>query len=685
MNDCLVQKIRSTELSKYVVTSKNTYNSGGLFVLQPQIGSVVFDFNVDNATSCIVKFKRHSGNGILMLASGESSKGFQINSKSGQNILYNLADDKKLQVHRTGRSRGEISISEVLLYSNLKTDWNEELEKCEEHACLSLKDNKLFASNGGFIKGPDIHVETNPSGVFKVNGDRITFFKSCQIVELKVGSGIATKNKLEGPAPIERADQNSAEESENVIYDTKYEGFSQDFCNRDATVNSVGVFLNHKGSYNIPLTSLVKDKKYLISAEVLRVNGNGKFLFGILPDDNASLVRIAPTKPKKFSFEVIPKNDNYTLSIWRHQSAKGKIYVTRIFVKSDSELSENRKIEMQHIDVRQPESNMRHASPAAPVQSIPSIQPVFTTPSTQNDENIKNAFRHFSVFPVDDSVVEKKINLSGVLEPVDVKSRLWYNMVRNCFIDLKYVFNDGVAYHNDKGSKARQTVSLSSITNLKPFNRVFLHEIPDNHVISKNAEAILKQCVEIITPSLTDLFRLKKITGKDNVKLSNLPLPYVIGEYKTKNYYIYFEDDSIFTTKLVSAWNKDKGILYIVGSNASQLPDWVKHISPTCKYQELFRYIIEARGLIYFSRNTHHNSGLTDLARVCHIPILTNNHQFLMKETVVRNDVNNGVDVKDLTAIIPSFYKREGTKVQIDYGNYTNSIVVKKMNDILGK
>jgi hypothetical protein len=112
----LIKTIKATELKNNISISKDIFFDESSCILQPKSGCITFTFDQD-ANSCIIKFKRNSGNGIVFLSSGEHSKGFQVYSTSSQSIAYNLTDGK-LQVNRTTRSRGDLSILEISLYSD---------------------------------------------------------------------------------------------------------------------------------------------------------------------------------------------------------------------------------------------------------------------------------------------------------------------------------------------------------------------------------------------------------------------------------------------------------------------------------------------------------------------------------------------------------------------------------------
>lgn len=372
MEISLYRKVSSSEMNEFITSSLNTYWANNELVLQPKSGSVTFDFKGTPAQSCAIKFRRVSGNGILLLCS-DKNKAYQVNSKNNQVISYDFGSDKQLKIHRTQRSRGDLSIIDISLYMNAYTrdDWNNEVCKAEGHACLRIIGNQLHASEGAWIKASEIDVQTNPANMFIKNKDTVRFLGSCRIVKLNISKGDLKKpeppvkslnlpikreekiNKKPQPEISNVALTKSAPKENLVVYDTKTAGFSQAFCNAFAKATASGVTINHRGAYNIPLKNINSNTTYIVKVQIAKTSGNGKFMFGILPDQVTTSARIATTMAKDFVSEIRPSQggNSYTLSVWRHPSAKGYVQLYRLIVTSNEETQPLEVREVSHISL----------------------------------------------------------------------------------------------------------------------------------------------------------------------------------------------------------------------------------------------------------------------------------------------------------------------------------------------
>ncbi|MFA5758935.1 MAG: hypothetical protein WC942_06230, partial [Clostridia bacterium] len=181
---------------------------------------------------------------------------------------------------------------------------------------------------------------------------------------------------------------------------------------------------------------------------------------------------------------------------------------------------------------------------------------------------IKDDFRHYSILKKDEYVVNNKIIKNGILELNCFESKLWYNRVNSCFSNIGYCSKNHICYHNEKPEKQEANIQLTSINYLHKHNRIFLQPFYDRYFLTEKNINILKQAKEIITPSLVDMLKIRDKLPDSNINICYLPLPILdIEKYTTKDYYIYIEQDSDLTEKLISVWDHTKGNLYIIGSN----------------------------------------------------------------------------------------------------------------------
>jgi len=178
----VIRKLFPSEFGSYTVSSNAIFYNNNALYLQPKSGSISFDFGSE-ATRCVFRIKRVSGNGLIFISSGGKSKEVQVGSMSGQAVSCDI-DKGKVQLHRTIRSRGDLLILDVVVYKN-KVNWSAEIKKCEEYSNLRIADDELFAEEGGFVRGDVTEIETDPTGSFIRTGSVIRFTKSCRVTGLK--------------------------------------------------------------------------------------------------------------------------------------------------------------------------------------------------------------------------------------------------------------------------------------------------------------------------------------------------------------------------------------------------------------------------------------------------------------------------------------------------------------------
>lgn len=200
----LFKEISADSLKDYVVYSINCYVRDGRYILQPNNASVTFNFKNIEPVSCVILIRRESGNGVFTISGNKTSKEHQINSKSNQGIIHTIGEDGSIRIFRTARGRGEISIIGVSLYINQKSadEWSDEVSKCENHTCISILKDKLYASDGGWMLGYITTIKTNPVDSFIKTGNMVRFLRSCQITDLEVEGPSKVENQIIKPKII---------------------------------------------------------------------------------------------------------------------------------------------------------------------------------------------------------------------------------------------------------------------------------------------------------------------------------------------------------------------------------------------------------------------------------------------------------------------------------------------------
>jgi hypothetical protein len=635
----LYQKLEGHELRQFIETTTNAHWVNETLVLQPKFGSTVLNFTGHGVISCVLNFKRISGNGIVLISSNGKSKEYQINSKSSQSISVNIGGDGKLTIHRTNRSRGDLSLLDVSLYKdvNTKTDWNKIINKCDGHACLRLIGNNLYASDGAWLRGQNIKVQTNPPGMFVKTGDTIKFLGSCRVVELEVSGDpqpekppikplnlpIKKEEKVEAqpkpdsikkepkPAP----DLAEPEQLSNVVYDTKTSGFAHGYCNSFAKATSSGVMLDHRGGYNIPLRDLKPNKTYVITVQVARISGNGKFIFGILPDNGTSTTRVAAGGTQAFTTEIRPivGGDSYSLSVWRHPSAKGQIQLSRIIVLSETSAAPLEAREINHIQlpitaekVERPKVALE--SPILNANNKPLI-------CTDLGNAIRQRALEFS------RAVPQKYKPST---PLSIKSTIKTNTLSGMrWLSMVHPFIPDVQPHDDPHA------SISRIDNLIRAKKMYIEEFTGT--VPDSAIDVLNLADEVFVASNLNAEVVRHKAGIQNLRVTSKRLPYITPKPLNligQDYVLISNDDPQVTEYMLNALEPIGAKIVLLGARG-QVPKNVFPVNEYTPYDQLLHIFGNAKTFVDIPLVEDQLSNFVDLALASGVQVVSSSWAYM--------------------------------------------------------
>lgn len=513
--DVIYKTILADDLKDYIISCKDAYNSGNSFILQPKTGALKLNFKDENLSFAIIKFKRRSGNGLVMVSSSCFSKDYQINSKIEQGINHNIGKDGLLTIHRTNRSRGEVSFSEIVLYKSEMSveEWNTELKKAEDYSCLRFIDNSLFASSGGYIIGSVSNIKTDPENAYiRDNNYKIRFLTSCKIVELNISGERKTpqnpvvevfdkpiQEEITKSLPVKF--QKINEETEFLIYDTDTEGFSFSYCKNGAIIEDNGMLLlNFTSEYTIPLSvNLDTGSNIKVKVEACKKDGNGKLVFGIYPGgNNEKSIKITSKVCKTFIEKInsLPYSENYTIKVGRPLSSKGFVYIKRIIVYSDSVTS---KVKAKNY--LQSFYNVENSS-----QEVLYVDNI-TNNILAKSLSFSNIVNHNYL------VGESEINNSELIIDINTyHGRLWFSRIKPFIPNVKI-----------KTVEDNVDVSISHVNNLIPAKTMFIDGYFSS-LTEKSLEILNAAENVLVSPKIDN----SVITGiKSNIIRTNLILPQV--------------------------------------------------------------------------------------------------------------------------------------------------------------
>lgn len=621
MATSLVKKISPGEFGPLIQTTKNAYVSGNLMIIQPKLGQVIFDFSSIRADTCVVRLRRDSGNGIMMINSNGLSRGHQINSRVSQSISFQLGGDRLIQIHRTNRSRGDISILDMSFYYEKKSaaDWNNEIKKCDEYKCLRLIGDDLHASDGAYLKGNILHVETEPSGMFIKKDNVVKFLGSCKVIELEVEieskqtpqEEVPVKN-LEGPKvdDVKLSHKKPSSTNPLYIYDTNQSGFSPIFGSKDSVVNTGGVTLDRHGSYNIPLNGIDPNKKYSISVDVSRVDGNGKFMSNILPSSSDSIVKIASNEVKTFTFDVSPSSSsNYSLSVWRHPSSKGRIRVSRVIVSGGVEAVPL----VEPIKTQQ----LRHIQDRS-VPKPPESKPPESKKVQSGSPPVVLSYENDSVAKMSISFADHYIEQKQDAIPISISTvsgMLWLSKVQ------KLTKNFSLA------KKAK--ISICSVENIQSASKIFLDSFKESQLNESVIEA-LKKADLIFTPTEQGVSALMDRLPDNGIRCLTRVWPYVdpviVPFLNKKEFILVTNRNPAVTAHVIDSFPNER--IVVIGARGDY-PLNVVPINEYFPYAQLLWVLNRSKAVFDFHSVEDHKSGLLDLCMNLGTPVVTSSWHYM--------------------------------------------------------
>ncbi|NJO18396.1 MAG: hypothetical protein HC877_22480 [Thioploca sp.] len=342
---------------------------GSAYELEGKHGILSFNFKEIDADSATVLFRRRSGNGIVLLTSGRNSINCNIMSKVRQSVSITLDSSGELNIKRTQRSNGSLDVLSIELYTSKIEEiinWSSILRKCESYTCLRQIENKLLATEGGFIKaGEIISIETDPPNMFKRDGgDCIRFLGSCVIKSLDVTGrpkskvpDLPTHREISPPLiqPIEKSNDiiltepirpvnkpiipiKQEEGNSRLLFDTATGGFTKSFANNDTQVFPKHAILGHRGEYRIPVRFVKSYKDYILMVEASNIKGNGKFTATLAPSNdekNRPLITLHHKQIFTKNLTAVGNPEQYEIVISRHPGSTGNVMITRIMFLED--------------------------------------------------------------------------------------------------------------------------------------------------------------------------------------------------------------------------------------------------------------------------------------------------------------------------------------------------------------
>lgn len=268
-----------------------------------------------------------------------------------------------------------------------------------------------------------------------------------------------------------------------------------------------------------------------------------------------------------------------------------------------------------------------------------------------NIDPIRNNSREFGLINKEKFIPTQLFDLSGVILPGTISSRMWFKKIANFFPGIQVSHLARTLFGFNK-SNAEPTLFMCSINNIFSCNRIFIEEW-SNYSLTEEDINILKGCKTIITPSLINLQELQQALPNSNIKRLKRPWPFLNTAPHHGNYHLYFEKNTEATKNLLEAWDPKLGKLAVVNSTV-KLPDFAQFVSDSEDYHAISGLIFGARSIIDISDNNYYCSGIIDLAKSVNKVVVSNNTYSSEegKHIIISQDKNKNIlpGVEDIKA-----------------------------------
>lgn len=697
-------------LKSYVASSRSCNITGKGCIIAPVSGQLKLNFNQINAQKITLMLKRVPGSDGEVLINGKK-----------HTIALNKVDEVNIGGGEVSLLREKTSVGNILVVGvkvdnvvqnpvvKMTDDWYTFLKLTKSMKGIQPTDYGLFASEGAEIQGTSFisKIETDPPEAFVKKEDSIKFVYSCRIINIEKDSDPIVESFVHKPyvnslvekietstlinrhpeqltTPIVKDIQkiNSVQSipvkprerdalSDKLVNILEINSMNADSLSKKSHVvqynNSVSV--GRLGSFEIPVSNLRPHTTFVVIVSVSKLNGNGRMSVSLETDNGAVRSKqsiIAPSSDTKMyvtlnSARAPEFGSNYVIKISRPpNSSTGDIVVSGIRVAS--------VVQHEIVEIAQPQEIQYKALPTD-LNFRNNVKSWYDYSSTFLNQNIKHLSEYFSVLDDDNYQGNDPINANGTFVLTDTHSRVWYNRMAPNLKSSSFHFK-GKAFH-EKLSAPHGKLSITSINFFKPNEKVWIKEIDDTRILNQEDAVHLSGCKIIFTPSKIDMFKIKEVVPSANVYVKHLPWLYVSGNYTRQNYSVYYEINEESTVQLLNAWNSSFGKLYIIGSTLA-LPEFAEHVSQYMSYPDLVKLVVEARDLIYLSNSFDHKSGLIELALSHNVNLISNNHEYLNKGLLIRNNKGGVVLSQDILRALGK--RKDSRNIEFNLEKYNHLV-----------
>jgi hypothetical protein len=652
--------IEASKISQFVSSSKSCKVNDKGAKLEARFGSVTFDLSELNADKCDIYCKRISGNGKIVVRSGEKTNSNKVLSKISQKICVDI--NGKIDIYRPNDGDGEVLIFRIDVYNNpisgdgvLAASWKEIIRKCGKYNKLRLIGDKLYVTVNGYIEDnyKITQIETNPDNRAVRDDNKIKFTESCEIIKIVLSDSSSVVQPIiqpfinrNPPTQIFKPKQDviddaikqvketgliSKEEvitlgnNDNIIFNSgSNRGFANYSCNSTGAVKSIRsngreyIILRKGGSCCIPISSLKGNSDYICIIKGKKLNGNGKFYVNLVTTDSdfedmTSVVLNNGMSDRQVGLTTKPTEHGkiHKIHLAMLDNCVGEVLIENILIIEGVAFS-------------------RHVN-----------RPYFSTPSIYKKSNFSHivdynfntneiylAAKKYAKYEYIDKVKSRNFDIKGNLASSTVSGTCWLSKILPFFPEVKL---------SKDIDNLNNSLLISSMGSIHPAKSIWVEPFKEEE-ISNNEIERLKQCSNIFTPSNINYNFIKEECHNSNVKLLCRYLPYLTPKenpyFNNKNYILSFCREKYLVDKLINLWNPDMPKLALVGARG-RYPDYIIPVNEYLSFDELIYVILKSKGVIDLYNGPQYESAFADLIISLGVPIISNNWNIINNNNAV--------------------------------------------------
>lgn len=281
----------------------------------------------------------------------------------------NIYDPNIIEINRGDNGTGAVELVSIkFAYDQISgvvvsnTNWKAILANCIDYKHIRIIDGRAFISEGAYIETAGVNnVITRPNNMFSINGNKIKFLGTCELISLsvipkeKVQSNIGydyisppvqvispviennttVQQPLQIPSNLEKPTTQQLLRSQNIVFDSLGSSLLN-YSNIGVKSAGKSLLMGRKGKVTIPISSLKPNTNYILMLESNKAVGNGKIEAYITPSgEEAIIIQFATAQLRNIPFNIksgYSDVDGFKLIIKRPDSATGEIIINRVLL-----------------------------------------------------------------------------------------------------------------------------------------------------------------------------------------------------------------------------------------------------------------------------------------------------------------------------------------------------------------